>query len=215
MTRPSLADELPPELAAMVHPDWRTNEKRYWEVRDSLPAEYGGQWVAFADGAVVSAGRVPVEVSHAAHGRHAFFTFCGAEDTPARRRRATFAYDTSYIGSALPLLAVEFRGARGAPGVLLDRVIPDTGADQTALPVADCDALGLDPTAGKYGRVVGVGGQSVNVLVFNAWVWLDGHEYPCRLQIDLTADDRILGRDVMNQLDILFRGPAGKVVVNP
>ena len=82
----SLADDLPPEIAELVHPDWRTNERAYWAVRDTLLAEYGGQWVAFADGAVIATGRIPVEVSHAARGRHAFFTFCGAEDTPTRVR---------------------------------------------------------------------------------------------------------------------------------
>ena len=46
-------------------------------------------------------------------------------------------------------------------------------------------------------------------------VWLDGQEYPCRLQADFASHERILGRDVLNRMDVLFRGPAGEVVVDP
>jgi hypothetical protein len=44
---------------------------------------------------------------------------------------------------------------------------------------------------------------------------VDGQEYPCRLQADFADNERILGRDVLNRLEVLFRGPAGAVVVNP
>ena len=44
---------------------------------------------------------------------------------------------------------------------------------------------------------------------------LDGQEYPCHLQADFAGSDRILGRDVLNKLEILFRGPVGEIVVNP
>lgn len=84
----SLADELPPELLKYVHPDFWANEKRYWEVRDSLLAEYGGRWVAFADGAVVAAGPNWYAVLTATRGRTAFVTCCGAEDTPMGRMRS-------------------------------------------------------------------------------------------------------------------------------
>ena len=51
--------------------------------------------------------------------------------------------------------------------------------------------------------------------MFLVWVWLDGEEYACQLQADFRGDERILGRDVLNRLEILFRGPAAEVVVNP
>src|SRR5205823_9112074 len=60
----------------------------------------------------------------------------------------------------------------------------------------------------------GVGGAGAATLGFPAWVWLDGQEYPCQLQADFAGRERILGRDVLNSLDILFRGPAGEVIVN-
>ena len=85
----SLADLLPPEIAAQIHSDWRKNEAAYWAVRDQLLAQYEGQWVGFADGAVVASGKRPVDVFHAAEatGRHPFCTCVGREDEPDRIRR--------------------------------------------------------------------------------------------------------------------------------
>jgi hypothetical protein len=36
----SLADNLPPEIAVQIHPDWRKNEADYWAVRDSLLSQF-------------------------------------------------------------------------------------------------------------------------------------------------------------------------------
>jgi hypothetical protein len=54
MTR--LAEGLPPEVAAAIPPEWRANEAAYWTARPVLLASHRGQWVAFADGAVIAAG---------------------------------------------------------------------------------------------------------------------------------------------------------------
>src|SRR5205807_1313834 len=117
----SLADALPPEIARQIHPDWRKNEAAYWAVRDQLLSQYQGQWIGFADGAVIASGTSPVAVFHAAEatGRNPFVACVGHEDDP------------------------------------------------------------------------------------------------CRLQADFVGSERILGRDVLNRLEILFRGPAGEVVANP
>lgn len=61
----------------------------------------------------------------------------------------------------------------------------------------------------------GVAGSTAMSLLFPVWVFLDGQEHPCRLQADFIGQERILGRDVLNRLDTLFRGPAPEVVVNP
>ena len=213
----SLADTLPPEIAGKIHPEWRKNEADYWAVRDRLLGQYRDQWIGFADGAVIASGTSPVEVFHAAEesGRHPFVTCVGREDEPCRMRRVSFAYDASYPGEALPVLAVEFRLVRGAPGVVLDRVIADTGADASALPWADCQRLQLDPAQDRPGWMGGVAGGAAPTLFFRVWVYVDGQEHPCRLQADFVDTERILGRDVLNRLEMLFRGPAGEVVVNP
>jgi hypothetical protein len=213
----SLADGLPPDIARQVHPDWHKNEAGYWAVRDQLLPQYQGQWIGFADGRVVACGARPVVVFHAAHqaAQHPFMVCVGREHEPYRMRRATFGYDANYPGEPLPVIRAEFRRLRGVPGLLFDRVIADTGADTSALPWADCQALQLDPAQGAPGLMSGVAGGSANTLGFTVWVHLDGAEYECQLHADFVGDERILGRDVLNSLEILFRGPHGEVVVNP
>jgi hypothetical protein len=75
--------------------------------------------------------------------------------------------------------------------------------------------LQLAPSMGVQSLVGGVVGSSAATLAFQVWVELDGQALPCRLQADFVGTDRILGRDVLNKLEVLFRGPAGEVVVNP
>jgi hypothetical protein len=213
----SIADQLPAEIARQIHPDRRKNETAYWAVRDHLLEQYRGQWIGFADGRVIASGTSPVTVFHAAEatGLHPFFICVGREDEPCRIRRATYPYDASYPGEALPVISVEFRQASGPSGVVLNRVIPDTGADASVLPWADCQLLQLDPSLGVQGLISGVAGGSAATLAFQVWAQLEGQDYPCRLQADFVGNERILGRDVLNRVEILLRGPAGEVVVNP
>ena len=147
----SIADQLPPEIARQIHPDRRKNEVAYWAVRDQLLDQYRGQWIGFADGVVIASGSSPVAVFHTAEasGKHPFLICVGMEEQPCRIRRVAFPYDATYPGEPLPLIRVEFRQASGSPGVVLDRVIPDTGADASVLPWADCQLLRLSPVVAK------------------------------------------------------------------
>jgi hypothetical protein len=63
--------------------------------------------------------------------------------------------------------------------------------------------------------ISGVAGGVAATIGFLIWVWLDGQEYPCQLQADFTGQERILGREVLNCLEVLFRGPSSEVVINP
>ncbi|MBL8793669.1 MAG: hypothetical protein JNM56_07185 [Planctomycetia bacterium] len=152
----SLADNLPPEIARQIHPDWRKNEAAYWAARDQLLSQYRDQWIGFANGAVVASGNSPVAVFHAAEtsGQYPFVTCVGHEDEPTRMRRVGFAYDGSYPGEPLPILNLEFRPASKTPGVILDRVIADTG--QTPVrslgPIAN-DFNSVPPRAAQAGWV--------------------------------------------------------------
>jgi hypothetical protein len=108
----SLADRLPPEIAQMIHPDWRKNEAAYWAVRDQLLSQYQDRWIGFADGAVIVAASTPLEVFLAVHqsSRHAYVIRVGHEHEPWYHiRRTSFAYDTAYPSAALPVLSAEFR----------------------------------------------------------------------------------------------------------
>ena len=213
----SLADELPPELAHYVHPEWRKNEADYWAARDTLLDQYRGQWIGFADGRVVAAGQRPVTVAHAARraAHHPFCVCVGRENQPIRMRRATFHYDRAYPDNPLPVLSAEFRNVSGETGIVFDRVIPDTGADTGSLPWVDCQALNLDPSGAEPSRMSGMAGGSAMTVLFTIWGYLDGNEYESRILVDVHGSERILGRDVLNALEILFRGPSGEIVVNP
>ncbi|MBY0231602.1 MAG: retropepsin-like domain-containing protein [Gemmataceae bacterium] len=212
-----IIDELPHEIARQLHPDRRKNEEAYWAARDRLLSTYQDLWIGFAEGRVVASGKSAVAVLHEAEasGLHPFFICVGREQEPCRIRRAPFGYDAAYHGEALPQAEVEFRLASGVAGTMMDRVIPDTGADATVLPWADCASLGLMTAQGVQTRMGGLAGASASSLAFLVWARLDGRDYPCRLQADFAGTERILGRDVLNQLRILFDGPAGEVVVNP
>jgi predicted aspartyl protease len=212
-----LVDQLPPEIAKQLHPDRRKNEEDYWEIRDKLLTQYQGYWIGFADGKVVASGPNPVTVLQAseASGLHPFFICVGREKEPCRIRRTTSAYDAKYPGEPLPILSVEFRTSNGSMGHVLEQVIPDTGADATVLPWPDCKKLKLTPEQGIQSLISGVAGSSTASLAFLMWVFLDGLEYPCFLQADFTGQERILGRDVLNRLRILFDGPKREVIVNP
>ncbi len=159
-----------------AHPDWRKNEAAYWAVRDQLLGQYQDQWIGFADGIVIASGPSPVTVFHAAEasGRNPFVTCVGHEDEPCRMRRVSFAYDGSYPGEPLPTLTLEFRTVSGFPGLTLDRVIADTGADASARPWADCQGLQLTPAQGRPGRMGGVASGTHQPCSFvSGSIWMD------------------------------------------
>jgi hypothetical protein len=103
----SLAEGLPPEVAAQVNPRWRENERAYWAVRDTLLVDYGGQWIAFADGAVIASGTSPVEVFRAGQssGRNPFIIRAGAEGEPCQMRPASFPWTRPAQPARAPALA--------------------------------------------------------------------------------------------------------------
>jgi hypothetical protein len=150
----SLADQLPPEIACQIDPAWRKNEADYWAVRDQLLGQFKGRWVGFADGVVVASGVSPVAVFHAAEdtGRNPFVTCVGHENEPTIMRRANFAYDVSYPGEPLPVLSLEFRSAKNVPGVILNRVIADTGADASAIPLGRLSSTPIERCSRKARR---------------------------------------------------------------
>jgi hypothetical protein len=87
----SLADGLPPEIVRQIDPAWRKNEAAYWLVRDQLLAQYQGQWIGFADGAVIAAASAPLQLFLAVRqsGRHPFVIRVGHEVQPWYRIRQT------------------------------------------------------------------------------------------------------------------------------
>jgi len=65
------------------------------------------------------------------------------------------------------------------------------------------------------GTASGVVGASVTTLFYQGKVEVDGRRCSALIQAIPAGQERILGRDVLNQQRVLFDGPAGQVVVNP
>jgi hypothetical protein len=72
-----------------LHPDFLANEQSYLQMRDSLLAQYRGQWVAVHDGKVLVAGDKLIEVMEKAStcGGHPYIALVGAEDAAVFRVR--------------------------------------------------------------------------------------------------------------------------------
>jgi len=185
----SLVEGLPPEIAQQISAEWHKNEAEYWAKRQELLSRYEGQWIGFAGGKVVASGSSPVEVLHAAREStsHPFLTCVGHEDEPCRVRRAVFQYDTSYPGEPMPVIAAEFRKHQHSSGMTMGTVIPDTGADATVLPWADCQQLHLDPSDSCSGT------HRRHSRKFRCNNCLSGLSAPRRTYISLPASCRFSG----------------------
>jgi hypothetical protein len=208
---------LPQDQQQRLHPDFLANEQAYLQMRDSLLAQYRGQWVAIEDGKVLVAGPKLMEVMDIAStsGGHPYIALVGAEDAVVFRvRRAVFAYDQAYQPFPLPRVTATFWNHSQTHSQQHADVIPDTGADVSVLPATDCTAIDLFNSPYITGVAGGVIGAGVTTLFYQGKVEMDGRHYSALIQ-PVAGHERILGRDVLNQQRVLFDGPAGEVVVDP
>ncbi len=209
---------LPQDQQRQLHPDFLANEQAYLGMRDSLIAQYRGQWVAVGGGKVIAAGPKLMEVMDSASslGGHPYLALVGGEDALVFRvRRAVFAYDLGYQPFPLPRLTAKFWNHAETHWRLHPDVIPDTGADVSLLPDTDCTAIDLFSSPYMTGMLGGVLGPSVTTLFYRGKVEIDGRRYSALIQPIPAGQERILGRDVLNQQRVLFDGPKGEVVVDP
>ena len=202
----------------MVHPDFLADEQAYLSMRASLLGLYGGQWVAVQGGKVTTAGTNLLEVMEkaSAGGGHPYIALVGAEDAVVFRvRRVVFAYDIMYHPFPLPHVSATFWNHAQTHAQPFTDLIPDTGADISVLPDTDCKAIDLFSSPYMAGMSGGVVGASVATLLYHGKVEIDGCRYSALIQPIPAGQERILGRDVLNQQRVLFDGPAGQVVVDP
>jgi predicted aspartyl protease len=114
------------------------------------------------------------------------------------------AYDTQHappapITQVIIANVVNRRRRRNAPALL------DTGSDITAIPFSLANELQVYPI-GKI-RLEDVQAQTRQVLTYAVRVTVDGLVIP-RLEVILTGLDYVvLGRDVLNRLYVLLKGP--------
>jgi predicted aspartyl protease len=209
-----MTSKLPPEQQRLLHDDFVANELAYWRIRDDLLAGYPGQWVAVRDGRVIASGPDLMEVlqTAAADGGHPFIARVGEEEIPFRVRRAEFAYDQSYQPVPIPRASVTFWDHAEANSQTYHDAILDTGADHSVLPTADC--VTFDLLRSPYYTAVssGIVGAGITTLIYLGRGEIDGRRVPAMIQPVDGGQERIVGREVLNQHCITFDGPAGRVV---
>ncbi len=143
-------------------------------------------------------------------GGHPYFALVGAEEAVVFRvRRAVYAYDQGYQPFPLPRVAATFLNHAETHAQQHLDVIPDTGADLSVLPDADCAAIDLYSSPYMTGMSGGVVGASVTTLFYRGKVELDGHRYAALIQPIPGGRERIVGRDVLNQERSAFRWAGG------
>ena len=209
---------LPPDQQQRLHPDFLANEQAYLRMRDKLLAPYRGQWVAIQNGQVVASGTDLLAVTDAAagHSGHPYIALVGAEDEVVFRvRRAVFGYDQTYQPFPLPRITATIWNHSETHSQTCADVIPDTGADLSVLPDSDCAAIDLHSSPYFTGLSSGVLGAAVTTLIYRGKAEIDGQRYSALIQPIPGGHERIVGRDVLNQLRMLFDGPAAQAVVNP
>jgi predicted aspartyl protease len=209
---------LPQDQQQRLHPDFLADEQAYLQMRDSLLSQYRGQWVAVQGGKVIAAAPGLMEVMERASscGGHPYIALVGGEDAVVFRvRRAVYAYDQACQPFPLPRVTATFWNQPETHSQQHPDVIPDTGADVSVLPDADCLAIDLYNSPYITGMAGGVVGGSITTLFYHAKVEIDGRRYAALIHPIPAGQERIIGRDVLNQQRVLFDGPAGQVVVDP
>lgn len=198
-----------------IEEGFRKDEQDYWKMRDELFKKYKGKWVAVHKGRVVACGDDMIELIQASlkEDGYAYTNKVGDEDKLRfKRRRVSFAYNTDYSPSALPQVRVKFSNYFRTASKVYDDVIPDTGADITCLPFDDCEQIDLYVSPYARGLSERYAQEGVReVLLYVGIVDINGLEYFSIIE-PVQETERALGRDVLNQLTVTFRGKEGRTI---
>ena len=114
------------------------------------------------------------------------------------------AYNSA-LNPPAPFLSVEISALIGTQAQSIPAKI-DTGADITAIPTQVIDQLGLTP-AGEI-KVEGYDGRSSTSYYYDIILQIDRLKLTGLAAIPLHEEYALLGRDVLNQLQLLLDGPA-------
>jgi predicted aspartyl protease len=186
-------------------------------MRPQLLAAHKGQWIALHQGSIVASGSNLLSVTDAAAKTdgHPFIVFVGAEDqVQFNVRRVAFPYDMDYQPFPLPKISATFENYSASQSITFSDVIPDTGADLTVLPGEDAAKIDLYSSPYMTAVTRGVAGPSTTNLIFRGWVEINGRRCSAMIQSIPGSQDRMVGRDVLNQLRVTFDGPAAEVIVD-
>ncbi|MFQ6040544.1 MAG: DUF5678 domain-containing protein [Candidatus Poribacteria bacterium] len=197
-----------------LHKDFLENERDYWNMRGNLLKSYKGKWIAIHKGNVVAVSDDLFSITDEV-GRlncRAYIAKVGEEDSVVFKvRRRQFNYDTTYSPFALPRAEVTFSNYSKTDSKLYSDVIPDTGGDLSVL--LEDDGLDINLLSSPYFTTLsrGVVGPNIVTLAYRGNAEINGATYPSFIQL-IPGDERILGRDVLNQVKVTFDGPGDTVI---
>lgn len=196
-----------------LHPEFLENESSYWKMRDEFLSTHQGRWIAYDQKrGILSTADSFLEIGQQIFDieGHPYVVCVGKEDDLVVKTRRIFLYDSTYTPTPLPQATVTFSNARRTHSQTYEDVIPDTGADLSVVTEQDVHSLQLDTGTAIPIQASGVTGSPIATMLYPAYAAIDGAEFTCFLQI-LPGRDRILGRDVLNQLNVRFDGPENRV----
>jgi predicted aspartyl protease len=123
----------------------------------------------------------------------------------------SYSYDSNY-NPAAPIVQIGLSPS-GQTGVREEiTALVDSGADATMIPVEILTAAGARYVEQRQMR--GVVGQAIRVNLYLIAVHLGGHVLHGIRAIGLDhAEEAIIGRDVLNQLELILNGPALETLV--
>ena len=185
-------------------------------MRDELLAKYSGKWVAVHKGRVVALADEPVSIMEQALAEdgYAYTNKVGAEDKIViRQRRVSFAYDDTYSPTPLPRMAAVLHNFPQTKSKSVTNAIPDTGADVSCLPENDCQDLDLFLFPYYTGISHPFAGLRRSVTFYGAKIEVDGTIYNAIVE-SVAERERLVGREVLNQMKITFDGPTRIMIVD-
>ena len=188
----------------------------YWVMRDELLAKYAGKWVAVHKGRVVAVGDEPLAIMDLALASdgYAYTNKVGEEDKIViRQRRVSFPYDDTYSPTPLPRMGAVLHNFPQTKRKAVTDVIPDTGADVTCLPTNDCQDLDLLLFPFYAGISHPFGGARRSVTFYAAKVEVDSRVFNAIVE-PVAEHERLVGREVLNQIKVTFDGPSRTTTVD-
>ena len=210
---PTLTKYLPEKLQQHLSQLYLKNEADYWEQREILLLRYKGKWIAFDKGQVLMASEnLDAVMDYVGSQRiSAYITRVGQEVVISKLRRVAFDYDTTYQ-PPLPRATASFSNYHQTVSAAYPDAIPDTGADHSCLPYTDCEQILLFDSP-----FIPIQSRSLDnldrfTLLFSGWVEIGRRTFKCKIEVLLNDVERIIGRDVLNQLTVTFKGIKKKVI---
>ena len=116
----------------------------------------------------------------------------------------TYSYDTVFMPS-MPIIPVKF-SSYGEQSVI-ENALVDSGSDATMVPRAILEKIGA--RRGDERRVVGVAGFSYTAISYRVQIELAHVVMKTMVVSDRHGDLVLLGRDIINQLELKLNGIAG------